>query len=78
MQKDTLNVLISLTGIEEGQTRKLPYNIFRSFEKIVKDFRRLKAKVMEENKKLALPLSEREKIKQHRNATFKMNLKKLN
>lgn len=57
LQKDTQKILVSLTGIEEGGIKRLPYNIFRSFEKTLKDFRKLKVKVIEENKKLALPFS---------------------
>lgn len=58
------NVLQSLTKFEEGDKKRLPYNVLKSFEKNLKEMRNLKHVIMEENRKYAQEFLNREKYKQ--------------
>lgn len=57
-------MLQSLTKFEEGDKKRLPYNVLKSFEKNLKEMRNLKHVIMEENRKYAQEFLNREKYKQ--------------
>lgn len=45
VQIGTQNVLVSLTNFQEGEQKRLPYSVLRSFETIIKQLKSLKSEV---------------------------------
>lgn len=77
IQTGVQEVLVALSNCQEGEKKRLPYNVLRSFEKNVKEIRGLRERVAEDNKVYHHHVANREKEKNGENGLFKQYLKQL-